>query len=129
MLEHGVLSDPSKAKSAREKISVLDLVSTAKTYLIDMPDSLISERHRGLWNSIIKAVAEDRAPWTSQFRMSGPEDAAGFLLLLMPAGCHYLLKIVLKFLMIILKNKGDGKQVCTDIPVVISLSPCVHQCH
>lgn len=109
MLKHGVLSDPSDAKSARENVSVHDLMSTAKAYLLGMPDSLIPEHHRGLWTPIVKAVAEDRAPWTSQ--LSGPEEGASLLLLLMPAGRHFLLRIVLKFLTIILKKKGDGKQV------------------
>lgn len=125
MLKHGVLSDPTNSDSAREKISVHDLVSTAKAYLLGMPDSLIPAHHRGLWNPIVEAVATQRASWTTQ--LSSPEEGASLLLLLMPAGRHYLLKIVLKFLTIILKKKGDGKEVCETPGVLVSIIESMHE--
>lgn len=83
-----------------DSISVHDLVSTAKAYLLEMPDSLIPDKHQPFWNQIIDRAERGDSNWIR---------GAQHLLLLLPAGRCYLLKTVLKYLKIVSTSTPRGE--------------------
>lgn len=79
-------------------VSVHDLVSLAKAYLLEMPDSLIPDKHQKFWSQILAQAERGKPKWIG----------AQHLLLLLPAGRCYLLKTVLKYLKIVSSITPNG---------------------